>query len=154
MQIRVHPWLVSDFRLFLEAVSLFIPMKFLPALAALLFSTGIASAQSDPREWWPAPAREAKPWTYWWWMASAVDPGNITRELERYRDAGLGGVHIIPIYGAKGFEDRFIEYLSPKWMEMLRHTVTEARRLGLDRLMRREKRRRRTRGGRCRAARG
>ena len=107
-------------------------MKVLPALAALLFAVSIsAHADADPLAW-PAHAREAKPWTYWWWMASAVDPANLTRELERYRDAGLGGVHIIPIYGAKGFEDRYIEYLSPKWMEMLRHTVTEARRLGLD----------------------
>ena len=107
-------------------------MKVLPALAAFLFTANIAAlAEVDPLAW-PIAAREAKPWTYWWWMASAVDPVNITHELERFRDAGLGGVHIIPIYGAKGFEDRFIEYLSPKWMEMLRHTVTEARRLGLD----------------------
>jgi len=42
-----------------------------------------------------------------------------------------GGVHIIPIYGAKGYESRYIDYLSPKWMEMLRHTVTEAQRLDL-----------------------
>ena len=107
-------------------------MKILPALAAFLFSANLAAlADGDPLAWPPA-AREARPWTYWWWMASAVDPANLTRELERYRDAGLGGVHIIPIYGAKGFEDRSIEYLSPKWMEMLRHTVAEARRLGLD----------------------
>ena len=108
-------------------------MKVLPALLAFLFTANIAAALSVvyPLSW-PSTTRESKPWTYWWWMASAVDPVNITHELERYRDAGLGGVHIIPIYGANGFEDRFIEYLSPKWMEMLRHTVTEARRLGLD----------------------
>ena len=53
-------------------------------------------------------------------MASAVDPDNLSRELERYRQAGLGGVHIIPIYGAKGFESRYVDYLSPKWMELLR----------------------------------
>ena len=40
-------------------------------------------------------------------------------------------MHIIPIYGAKGWEDRAIEYLSPQWMAMLRHAVTEAQRLGL-----------------------
>jgi len=80
---------------------------------------------------WPAIERTQRPWTYWWWMASAVDPANITKELTRYRDAGLGGVHIIPIYGAKGFESNYISYLSPRWMEMMRHTVTEAERLGL-----------------------
>jgi hypothetical protein len=61
-----------------------------------------------------------------------VDRTNITRELERYQSAGMGGVHIIPIYGAKGWESQSISYLSPQWMEMLRHTITEARRLDLD----------------------
>ncbi|MCX6908398.1 MAG: glycosyl hydrolase, partial [Verrucomicrobia bacterium] len=65
-------------------------------------------------------------------MGSAVDKENLTKELTRYQDAGWGGVHIIPIYGAKGWEPKFIEYLSPQWMEMLRHTVTETRRLGMD----------------------
>ena len=106
-------------------------MKVLPVIAAFLFSANLGvCAETDLG--WPPVVREAKPWTYWWWMASAVDPVNLTHELERFREAGFGGVHIIPIYGAKGFEDRFIEYLSPKWMEMLRHTVAEARRLGLD----------------------
>ena len=35
------------------------------------------------------------------------------------------------IYGAKGAEGRYINFLSPKWMEMLAHTTAEARRLGL-----------------------
>ena len=90
-----------------------------------------AQAPADDALAWPAVAREQKPWTYWWWMASAVDETNITRELTRYRDAGLGGVHIIPIYGAKGWESNYITYLSPRWMDMLRHTVAEAERLGL-----------------------
>lgn len=52
--------------------------------------------------------------------------------MRRYRDAGWGGLHIIPIYGVKGCEDRNISYLSPAWMEMLRFTVEEARRLDMD----------------------
>lgn len=64
-------------------------------------------------------------------MGSAVDKANLTRELGRYRAAGYGGVHIIPIYGAKGWESNYISYLSPKWMEMLDHTVREARRMDL-----------------------
>ncbi|MCB1126584.1 MAG: hypothetical protein KDM81_08830, partial [Verrucomicrobiae bacterium] len=80
---------------------------------------------------WPEITREARPWSYWWWLGSAVDTTNITRELTRYRDAGWGGVHIIPIYGAKGWEDRYLNYLSPEWMAMLRHTVEQANRLGL-----------------------
>jgi hypothetical protein len=64
-------------------------------------------------------------------MGSAMDKVDIQRELRRYHDAGLGGVHIIPIYGAKGFENKFIDYLSPKWMDMLHFTVAEAHRLGM-----------------------
>ena len=48
-----------------------------------------------------------------------------------FTNAGIGGVEICPIYGAKGYEDRFIDFLTPKWMEMLAHTTTEAKRLDL-----------------------
>src|SRR5262245_47126217 len=61
---------------------------------------------------WPAPVGENRPWTRWWWMGSAVDTTNLTRLLTEYQKAGIGGVEICPIYGAKGYEDRFIEFLS------------------------------------------
>ncbi len=72
-----------------------------------------------------------RPWTRWWWLGSAVDKDNITRLLEEYRRAGLGGVEITPIYGVQGQEARDIPFLSPRWLEMLRHTLAEARRLDL-----------------------
>jgi len=80
---------------------------------------------------WPPITRQTRPWTYWWWMGSAVDQTNLVRELTRCRQAGLGGVHIIPIYGAKGWEDRYIPYLSPAWLEMLDFTVRQAEKLDL-----------------------
>src|SRR3954452_13638726 len=85
---------------------------------------------SDPLAW-PAITSQAKPWTRWWWLSSAVDKPNLTRLLEQYAGAGLGGVEICPIYGAKGYEDRYIDFLSPRWMEMLAHTTSEAKRLGI-----------------------
>jgi hypothetical protein len=75
--------------------------------------------------------KEAKPWAYWWWMGNSVTPEGITANLEKYSKAGMGGMHIIPIYGEKGDESNFIEYVSPGWMEMLKHTVSEAERLGM-----------------------
>jgi hypothetical protein len=75
---------------------------------------------------WPAPTRINRPWTRWWWLGSAVDAPNLERLLGEYRDAGLGGVEICPIYGAKGYEGRFIDYLSPSWMEMLSVTTHAA----------------------------
>ena len=82
-------------------------------------------------EEWPNITHMCKPWTYWWWMGSAVDSSNITRNLKEYSAAGIGGVHIIPIYGVKGYEDTYIPYLSLEWMDMLAHTVKVAERHGM-----------------------
>lgn len=80
---------------------------------------------------WPAVTSTTKPWTRWWWLGSAVDKPNVTRELEEFAKAGIGGVEICPIYAAVGAEDRALDFLSPDWMEMLAHTSTEAKRLDL-----------------------
>lgn len=73
----------------------------------------------------------AKPWTYWWWMGSSVTKEGISTNLTKMADAGIGGIHIIPIYGEKGDEQNYIPYLSSRWMEMLVHTVNEANRLNM-----------------------
>jgi hypothetical protein len=64
-------------------------------------------------------------------MGNAVDKENIKRELREMADAGIGGVEITSIYGVKGEEERFIEYLSPEFSEVLRFTIEEAARLGM-----------------------
>lgn len=75
---------------------------------------------------WPAATQKARPWTRWWWMGSAVDSAGIISELQQFREAGIGGVEIVPIYGAKGAESRFRKYLSPGWMRMLDLSVQQA----------------------------
>jgi hypothetical protein len=92
---------------------------------------GSASQRPATEEAWPPITAECKPWTRWWWLGSAVDEKNLTRSLEQFKQAGFGGVEITPIYGAKSSEDKFIDFLSPKWMAMLAHTTAEAKRLGL-----------------------
>jgi len=74
---------------------------------------------------------QTQPWTYWWWMGSSVNKTGITENLEDMHTAGIGGVHIIPIYGEKGDEAYYVAYLSPGWMELLKHTISEAKRLGM-----------------------
>jgi hypothetical protein len=73
----------------------------------------------------------AKPWAYWWWQGSAVNKADLRANLQKYAEAGFGGLHIIPIYGVKGEEQNFIHFLSPKWLEMLDYTVKEATNLHL-----------------------
>jgi len=105
-----------------------LPVLLCAAILLCLLHTSTAGQPATP---WPAVTKECRPWTYWWWMGSAVDDRNLTHELERYHAAGLGGVHIVPIYGVKGQERRCIEYLSPAWMARLRHATGEAARLGM-----------------------
>lgn len=83
---------------------------------------------------WPEIRREMRPWAYNWWLGSAVDGENLDREYRRCREGGLGGLHIVPIYGAKGAEDRFIPHLSNQWMRMLAFAIAAAGRqdLGID----------------------
>ncbi|MEN9684481.1 MAG: hypothetical protein RLZZ28_267 [Bacteroidota bacterium] len=95
--------------------------------SAFLFCSITAYAQVQ----WPVITQTAKPWTRWWWEGSAVDKENLTAAMQQYRSAGLGGLEITPIYGVKGHETEFIDFLSPKWMEMLQHTLHEGKRLGL-----------------------
>lgn len=97
----------------------------------LFLTAGCTSQNNSTALDWPPVTQENKPWTYWWWPGSAVDRENLTGNLEELSRAGMGGVHIIPIYGVKGREDRDIPYLSLEWMEMLVHTVSEAKRLGM-----------------------
>jgi len=99
---------------------------------ALLFLTGLSCKTIISDAEIPGKIqKEAKPWAYWWWMGNSVTPEGITANLEKYSRAGLGGLHIIPIYGEQGDESNFIDFLSPKWMEMLNFTLSEAERLGL-----------------------
>jgi hypothetical protein len=64
-------------------------------------------------------------------MGSAVDKPNLKKNLIDLQKAGVGGVEITPIYGVKGQENNTIDYLSPKWMEMLEYTIKIADSTGM-----------------------
>ncbi|KAA6300883.1 MAG: hypothetical protein EZS26_002967 [Candidatus Ordinivivax streblomastigis] len=80
---------------------------------------------------WPEITQEAKPWTRWWWLGSDVDSVNLIYNLDALSRAGIGGVEITPIYGLQGRDAQGIDYLSPRWMNMLAFTESEAKRLGM-----------------------
>lgn len=95
-------------------------------LPAILFIAGIntTNAQTTP---WPQHTNETKPWTRWWWMGSAVDEKELSASIKMLGEAGFGGVEIAPIYGAKGYESRYVDFLSPRWVDLLDYTVKTAR---------------------------
>ena len=94
----------------------------------LFFSQAISAQQLS----WPEITRNARPWTRWWWPGSIVSQSDLTAAMQKYKDAGLGGLELTVIYGVKGEENKFIDYLSPKWMDMFTYTLKEGERLGID----------------------
>ncbi|GAB3838086.1 glycosyl hydrolase [Hymenobacter jeollabukensis] len=99
---------------------------------SLLFAAALAQTPARAQApKWPAITQQTKPWTRWWWEGSAVNQQDLTRLMTQYQQAGLGGLEITTIYGVKGAENQFIDFLSPKWVDMLTYTLTEANRLGL-----------------------
>lgn len=103
-------------------------ISFLGLLFFIALTIPISKAQQTP---WPKVEKESKPWTRWWWMGNAVDENNIKALLQKYNEAGIGGVEIAPIYGAKDYEDKYISHLSPRWMDILHYTVREADNVGM-----------------------
>jgi len=80
---------------------------------------------------WPEITEESKPWTRWWWMGNAVNEVELRRLLNEYAAKGFGGVEITPIYGVKGEEKQYIDFLSPEWMKMLSITIEMAHQNGM-----------------------
>ena len=85
----------------------------------LLIGINCHSQSNNSFTTWPKITNETKPWSRWWWMGSAVDESNLTDLMVKYGQAGFGGLEITPIYGAVGFEKKYLSYLSPEWMKML-----------------------------------
>ena len=72
-----------------------------------------------------------RPGVRWWWLGSAVTREGLTQQMEQMANHGIGTLEITPLYGVKGNEANEIPFLSPQWMQMLRHTIREGRRLGI-----------------------
>ncbi|MFD0990149.1 glycosyl hydrolase [Mariniflexile jejuense] len=87
--------------------------------------------QAQNNNVWPKNTSQTKTWARWWWMGSAVDKPNLKSSLIDFQKAGIGGVEITPIYGVKGQEANFIDFLSPKYLEMLDYTIKIADSLGM-----------------------
>ncbi len=103
----------------------------LPFIFLLSISLGSCKNQAPEASPWPEVNQEAKPWARWWWLGSEVDKQNIVSLLEKYSEAGFGGLEITPIYGVKGHEEFCLDFLSPEWMDMLELSIEEAGRLGM-----------------------
>lgn len=82
-----------------------------------------------------SPPTAARPWAYYWWLNANVTRESITRDLEQMKEKGLGGFLLFDVtaYGQQIVPSpkRNIKFLSPPWRQLVKHTMSEANRLGL-----------------------
>ena len=118
----------------------FLLYSFFLALSGQAQERGGSPAQKNSEgQVWMCPAdlnvpvlQEAKPYTRWWWLGSAVDSVGLDNQLTEFARVGIGGVEITPIYGVQGNEAHDIAYLSPRWMRMLRYVEERGTALGIE----------------------
>lgn len=81
------------------------------------------------------PPNEAKARTWWHWMNGMVTREGITADLEAMAASHIGGLTLFNIAGPHHNTSTPAgpaDYLGPVWLDMLEHTVKEAKRLGLE----------------------
>ncbi|PTQ97914.1 concanavalin A-like lectin/glucanase superfamily protein [Mucilaginibacter yixingensis] len=114
--------------------------KFLKTSAAagmvtLITPTGIVhaltnnTAPDDLALSFANPPQNAHAFTWWHWMNGHITKKGITLDLEAMKEIGLGGFQ--NFNAGTGIPKGPIEYLSPKWLELTKHAISEANRLGL-----------------------
>lgn len=104
-------------------------LSLLVVVLCLSWGSGVIGAAET--DWPPIASPETKAWTRWWWLGSAITAADLTDQMEKYAAAGIGGLEITPIYGVRGGEAEFLDYLSPQWMDAFEHVLHEADRLGM-----------------------
>jgi hypothetical protein len=71
-----------------------------------------------------------KPHTWWHWMNGNVTKAGITLDLEAMARVGIGGFQNFD--AGTGIPKGPIIYLSSEWLELKKHAISEANRLGLE----------------------
>ncbi len=89
-------------------------------------------AADELAEGFKNPPQTALSWTYWWWLNSYVSEKGITEELEEFKRQGIGGVLIFPAGGAAGPMPTGPDFMSPEWVKLFQHALSEADRLGIE----------------------
>lgn len=75
------------------------------------------------------PPPSAYPHTFWFWMNGHVSKEGITLDLEAMKRIGISGVFNYD--GGIGIPPGPVAYRSPEWLQLKKHAIQEAGRLGL-----------------------
>jgi hypothetical protein len=75
------------------------------------------------------PPDSAKPYAMWFWMNGNISKEGITLDLEAMKSAGIGGVFNFD--ASSDIPKGPVEYFSEEWLQLKKHAIQEADRLGL-----------------------
>jgi len=76
------------------------------------------------------PPSSAYPYVFWVWMNGNVTKEGITLDMEAMKRVGIGGVFNFDI--GTGIPKGPVQYLSGEWLQLKKHAIQEANRLGLE----------------------
>ncbi|MBN2089547.1 hypothetical protein JW964_08030 [candidate division KSB1 bacterium] len=94
----------------------------------------INSLSADVYEGFKNPPGQVRPYYRWWWNGNRISTAEIIRELKLIKASGAGGVEINPIALHEIYQNPHgepLDWLSPKWNELLQVTVEESLKAGL-----------------------
>lgn len=91
-------------------------------------TTSTPAARAELLKGFRTPDPAARPMMRWWWFGPDVDREDIVRDLDRMREAGIGGVEVAVVYPLSETTDRF---LSETFLADLRHAAEAAEERGL-----------------------
>ncbi|GAA3956951.1 hypothetical protein GCM10022246_08550 [Pedobacter ginsengiterrae] len=123
---------------FLQQSAVFSAASFLTfnsnAFSRSIFN-GLASYGNDNfYQLFKNPSNIYRPFVRWWWNGNKIERAELARELKLLKDAGIGGVEICPISFPSNTDNmgiRSVEWLSEEWIDLLKFTLEEAKRLDM-----------------------
>lgn len=105
-------------------------------LFSLMLHKGFPQEVTPLQKGFINPPHSSKPIVWWHWTGSNVTKAGITKDLEWMNRVGIGGFQAFDVsIGGGQSVDKKVAYLSPEWLELIKHTASEAERLGLDMTM-------------------
>ncbi len=96
------------------------------AICQLKTAPEIAGIRSGFR----APAPQARPGVYWYFMDGNMSSTSITADLESMKKAGIGNLIFLEVN--VDIPRGKVDFLSDEWIELFNHAEKEARRLGIE----------------------
>lgn len=103
--------------------------SYLMILFCFIATSCTTSPTSDLKESFKNPPDSAKPGVYWYFMDGNLSRGEMTKDLESMKEAGIS--HLIFLEVGIGVPRGPVDFMSEEWQDLYVHAVREAERLGI-----------------------